>query len=154
MCLHFSWLPKLPYLVEVLDFFYIIYHNYFWLHLIFGHCLEQIRVVCVPQVSIFVTLQEECEDQVENPSQEAVFVEKSGDDLVLHFKCPCGDGYEILLSGNNCYYKLTNFRNCWDTKSLISKIFWWFVSKLIAYVVIISDRVLTVQNIRHASALL
>ncbi|KAL1536167.1 hypothetical protein AAHA92_28858 [Salvia divinorum] len=55
---------------------------------------------------------EECEGGVEIPSQEAVFVEKSGECLVLHFKCPCGDGYQILLSGNNCYYKLTNFRNC------------------------------------------
>ncbi|KAG6394868.1 hypothetical protein SASPL_145458 [Salvia splendens] len=58
-----------------------------------------------------VTLQEECEGEAEIPSQEAVFVEKSGESLVLHFKCPCGDGYQILLSGNNCYYKLTNFRN-------------------------------------------
>ncbi|XP_042029463.1 uncharacterized protein LOC121776358 [Salvia splendens] len=55
---------------------------------------------------------EECEGEAEIPSQEAVFVEKSGECLVLHFKCPCGDGYQILLSGNNCYYKLTNFRNC------------------------------------------
>ncbi|XP_042026892.1 uncharacterized protein LOC121774041 [Salvia splendens] len=54
---------------------------------------------------------EECEGEAEIPSQEAVFVEKSGESLVLHFKCPCGDGYQILLSGNNCYYKLTNFRN-------------------------------------------
>ncbi|KAH6778098.1 hypothetical protein C2S52_006394 [Perilla frutescens var. hirtella] len=56
-------------------------------------------------------VQEESETVVENPSQEAVFVEKTGDCLVLHFKCPCGDGYQILLSGSNCYYKLTNFRN-------------------------------------------
>ncbi|XP_047938649.1 uncharacterized protein LOC125186339 [Salvia hispanica] len=54
---------------------------------------------------------EECEGEAEIPSQEAVFVEKSGECLVLHFKCPCGDGYQILLSGDNCYYKLTNFRN-------------------------------------------
>ncbi|KAL7081295.1 hypothetical protein ACP275_14G030500 [Erythranthe tilingii] len=52
---------------------------------------------------------EECESETENPKQEAVWVEKNGDCLVLHFKCPCGNGYQILLSGNNCYYKLTNF---------------------------------------------
>ncbi|KAG6423049.1 hypothetical protein SASPL_113433 [Salvia splendens] len=55
--------------------------------------------------------EEECEEETQNPSQEAVFVEKSGECLVLHFKCPCGDGYQILLSGNNLYYKLTNFRD-------------------------------------------
>ncbi|KAL8026477.1 hypothetical protein ABFX02_14G029700 [Erythranthe guttata] len=52
---------------------------------------------------------EECGSETENPKQEAVWVEKNGDCLVLHFKCPCGNGYQILLSGNNCYYKLTNF---------------------------------------------
>ncbi|KAL1561668.1 hypothetical protein AAHA92_04345 [Salvia divinorum] len=56
--------------------------------------------------------EEECEEETQNPSQEAVFVERSGEGLVLHFKCPCGDGYQILLSGNNLYYKLTNFRDC------------------------------------------
>ncbi|CAA0818675.1 Unknown protein [Striga hermonthica] len=48
-------------------------------------------------------------DEVGNPSQEAVWVEKKGECLVLHFKCPCGTVYQILLSGNNCYYKLTHF---------------------------------------------
>ncbi|KAK6145906.1 hypothetical protein DH2020_019775 [Rehmannia glutinosa] len=52
---------------------------------------------------------EESESEMENPSQEAVWVEKNGECLVLHFKCPCGNGYQILLSGKNCYYKLTNF---------------------------------------------
>lgn len=52
------------------------------------------------------------EEAAENLPQEAVFVEKSGDGLVLHFRCPCGNGYQILLSGNNCYYKLTTFRKC------------------------------------------
>lgn len=47
------------------------------------------------------------QDESEDLPQEAVFVEKSGDCLVLHFRCPCGNGYQILLSGNNCYYKLT-----------------------------------------------
>ncbi|GFQ08800.1 hypothetical protein PHJA_003024000, partial [Phtheirospermum japonicum] len=51
----------------------------------------------------------ESETEMENPSQEAVWVEKNGECLVLHFKCPCGTGYQILLSGNDCYYKLTNF---------------------------------------------
>ncbi|KAE8720661.1 hypothetical protein F3Y22_tig00018635pilonHSYRG00009 [Hibiscus syriacus] len=38
--------------------------------------------------------------------EEAVRVEKIGECLDLHFKCPCGKGYKILLSANNCYYKL------------------------------------------------
>ncbi|KAE8721160.1 hypothetical protein F3Y22_tig00016637pilonHSYRG00028 [Hibiscus syriacus] len=38
--------------------------------------------------------------------EEAVKVEKIGECLDLQFKCPCGKGYKILLSGNNCYYKL------------------------------------------------
>ncbi|KAK9180062.1 hypothetical protein WN943_029269 [Citrus x changshan-huyou] len=37
---------------------------------------------------------------------EVVSVEKKGDALILHFKCPCGSGYQILLLGGNCYYKL------------------------------------------------
>ncbi|XP_055805613.1 uncharacterized protein LOC129874362 [Solanum dulcamara] len=41
--------------------------------------------------------------------EEAVWVERMGNCLILHFKCPCGKGYQILLCGNNCYYKLTNF---------------------------------------------
>ncbi|XP_057763919.1 uncharacterized protein LOC130985133 [Salvia miltiorrhiza] len=56
------------------------------------------------------TDKEECEEQVESPlEEEAVLVEKTGECLALHFKCPCGNGYQILLSGNNCYYKLTTF---------------------------------------------
>lgn len=47
----------------------------------------------------------ECEDG----SFEEVWVEQNGECLILHFKCPCGKGYQILLSGNNCYYKLTAF---------------------------------------------
>ncbi|XVE62659.1 hypothetical protein DITRI_Ditri06bG0136900 [Diplodiscus trichospermus] len=38
--------------------------------------------------------------------EEAVTVEKVGECLDLHFRCPCGKGYKILLSGKNCYYKL------------------------------------------------
>ncbi|KAL3507446.1 hypothetical protein ACH5RR_032828 [Cinchona calisaya] len=45
----------------------------------------------------------------EGPCEEAVWVERNGECLILHFKCPCGKGYQILLSGNNCYYKLTAF---------------------------------------------
>ncbi|KAJ0035262.1 hypothetical protein Pint_25208 [Pistacia integerrima] len=37
---------------------------------------------------------------------EAVTVEKAGECLIIHFKCPCGRGYQILLSGKICYYKL------------------------------------------------
>lgn len=38
--------------------------------------------------------------------EEAVCVERTGECLVVHFKCPCGKGYQILLSGRECYYKL------------------------------------------------
>ncbi|KAF5736425.1 hypothetical protein HS088_TW14G00567 [Tripterygium wilfordii] len=37
---------------------------------------------------------------------EAVNVERTGDCLTINFKCPCGNGYQILLSGSSCYYKL------------------------------------------------
>ncbi|KAJ0092726.1 hypothetical protein Patl1_25738 [Pistacia atlantica] len=37
---------------------------------------------------------------------EAVTMEKAGECLIIHFKCPCCRGYQILLSGKNCYYKL------------------------------------------------
>ncbi|KAK4421619.1 hypothetical protein Salat_2112500 [Sesamum alatum] len=33
---------------------------------------------------------EESETDPENPAQEAVWVEKNGESLILHFKCPCG----------------------------------------------------------------
>ncbi|KAK0589454.1 hypothetical protein LWI29_014556 [Acer saccharum] len=38
--------------------------------------------------------------------EESVSVERAGECLIIHFKCPCGKGYQILLSGRNCYYKL------------------------------------------------
>ncbi|EPS71037.1 hypothetical protein M569_03727 [Genlisea aurea] len=47
------------------------------------------------------------EETVEDPTDEAVSVEENGDILVLRFKCTCGHGFEILLSGKSCYYKLT-----------------------------------------------
>ncbi|CAI9115261.1 OLC1v1016114C1 [Oldenlandia corymbosa var. corymbosa] len=47
--------------------------------------------------------EEACHDQ------EAVWVERKGAVLILHFKCPCSKGYQILLSENSCYYKLTSF---------------------------------------------
>ncbi|KAL0433198.1 UNVERIFIED_CONTAM: hypothetical protein Slati_2654100 [Sesamum latifolium] len=53
---------------------------------------------------------DEPEVDTENPPQEAVWVEKNGECLVLHFKCPCGNGYQILLFRSNCYYKLTDLR--------------------------------------------
>ncbi|OMP11515.1 hypothetical protein CCACVL1_00472 [Corchorus capsularis] len=50
---------------------------------------------------------EAAKDNVEQADcEEATRVEKIGDCLDLHFKCPCGKGYKILLSGKNCYYKL------------------------------------------------
>ncbi|KAK0570977.1 hypothetical protein LWI29_009395 [Acer saccharum] len=38
--------------------------------------------------------------------EESVSVERAGECLIIHFKCPCGKGYRILISGRNCYYKL------------------------------------------------
>ncbi|GKV47830.1 hypothetical protein SLEP1_g54689 [Rubroshorea leprosula] len=38
--------------------------------------------------------------------EDVVWVEKTGECLVVHFKCPCGKGYQILLSGGKCYCKL------------------------------------------------
>ncbi|KAK8634025.1 hypothetical protein V6N13_014854 [Hibiscus sabdariffa] len=49
---------------------------------------------------------EATKDKGELDCEEAVTVEKTGECLDLHFKCPCGKGYKILLSGKNCYYKL------------------------------------------------
>ncbi|XP_075516017.1 uncharacterized protein LOC142550854 [Primulina tabacum] len=51
----------------------------------------------------------EPETETDKPQEEAVWVEQNGNCLVLHFKCPCGNGYQVLLNGNNCYYKLTSF---------------------------------------------
>ncbi|XP_052729461.1 uncharacterized protein LOC128195550 [Vigna angularis] len=39
-------------------------------------------------------------------SEEAVSVEWAEKCVSLGFRCPCGKGYEVLLSENNCYYKL------------------------------------------------
>ena len=38
--------------------------------------------------------------------EESVYVERVEEGLTVHFKCPCGKGYQILLSGRSCYYKL------------------------------------------------
>ncbi|KAL5167290.1 hypothetical protein HKD37_18G052037 [Glycine soja] len=39
-------------------------------------------------------------------SEEAVSVDWAERCINLAFRCPCGKGYEVLLSENNCYYKL------------------------------------------------
>lgn len=39
-------------------------------------------------------------------TEEALSVEKNGECLIIHMKCPCSRAYQLLLSGNNCYYKL------------------------------------------------
>ncbi|KAF5752434.1 Glycerol kinase [Tripterygium wilfordii] len=38
--------------------------------------------------------------------EEAVNVERTGECLLVNFKCPCGKGYQILLSSKSSYYKL------------------------------------------------
>ncbi|XP_044487249.1 uncharacterized protein LOC123212231 [Mangifera indica] len=45
-------------------------------------------------------------DNCEEDCVEAVIVEKAGECLNIHLKCPCGKGCQILLSEKNCYYKL------------------------------------------------
>ncbi|KAL9339846.1 hypothetical protein Peur_068861 [Populus x canadensis] len=42
----------------------------------------------------------------ETDCEESVTVERTGECLIIHFKCSCGEGYQILLYGRNCYYKL------------------------------------------------
>ncbi|KAK3428091.1 hypothetical protein EUGRSUZ_F04204 [Eucalyptus grandis] len=39
-------------------------------------------------------------------NQETVSVEVIGDCLGINLACTCGKGFQILLSGNKCYYKL------------------------------------------------
>ncbi|KAK8712848.1 hypothetical protein V6N13_148076 [Hibiscus sabdariffa] len=60
----------------------------------------------IKEVEDVISTTEETKDKDEGDCEEAVRVEKIGECLDLHFKCPCGKGYKILLSGKNCYYKL------------------------------------------------
>ncbi|KAF7848485.1 hypothetical protein BT93_L1902 [Corymbia citriodora subsp. variegata] len=46
------------------------------------------------------------EEAEEEENHEAVSVGVIHDCLSLDFNCPCGKGYQIVLSGNKCYYKL------------------------------------------------
>ncbi|KAK4259758.1 hypothetical protein QN277_006058 [Acacia crassicarpa] len=43
---------------------------------------------------------------MEDVAEEFVTVEWVEKSLCVNFKCPCSKGYQILLSGNKCYYKL------------------------------------------------
>ncbi|KAK9288656.1 hypothetical protein L1049_017117 [Liquidambar formosana] len=40
-------------------------------------------------------------------TEKGVSVESVGECFSIHFKCPCGKDYQILVSGRNYYYKLT-----------------------------------------------
>ncbi|GKV04905.1 hypothetical protein SLEP1_g16998 [Rubroshorea leprosula] len=64
--------------------------------------LDEIRESEEPRVTKDPAKDENEEEEIE----EAVWVEKTGECLVVHFKCPCGKGYQILLSEGKCYYKL------------------------------------------------
>ncbi|KAJ4722810.1 Mucin-2 like [Melia azedarach] len=44
--------------------------------------------------------------KVNNELSGTVVVEKKGKALIIHVKCPCDAGYEILLLGGISYYKL------------------------------------------------
>ncbi|KAL3000590.1 hypothetical protein AAZX31_09G221500 [Glycine max] len=46
------------------------------------------------------------DDLVGGDSEESVSVDWIERCVSLGFRCPCGKGYEVLLSQNNCYYKL------------------------------------------------
>lgn len=46
------------------------------------------------------------ENGAEDKTKESVSVDVVGKCLSVNFCCPCGKGYQILLSGRNCYYKL------------------------------------------------
>ncbi|XP_031096559.1 uncharacterized protein LOC116000851 [Ipomoea triloba] len=39
-------------------------------------------------------------------NEEAVSVEKCGNGIAIHLKCPCGKSHRILQAGNNFYYNL------------------------------------------------
>lgn len=38
--------------------------------------------------------------------ESVVSVEKLGDCTSVKVKCPCGQRYQLLVSGTDCYYKL------------------------------------------------
>ncbi|KAI5649789.1 hypothetical protein M9H77_35794 [Catharanthus roseus] len=48
----------------------------------------------------------ENEPETARPAQEAIWVEEKGENLMIHFKCPCSRGYEVFISGKKCYYRL------------------------------------------------
>ncbi|KAJ8570104.1 hypothetical protein K7X08_006681 [Anisodus acutangulus] len=69
---------------------------------------EDVQEATEPEINKILK-DDETETGEEALCEEAVWVERMESCLILHFKCPCGKGYQILLCGNNCYYKLTNF---------------------------------------------
>ena len=38
--------------------------------------------------------------------EESLCLESTGEGLTVRFHCNCGRGYEFLLNGGSCYYKL------------------------------------------------
>ncbi|WJX24710.1 hypothetical protein P8452_13792 [Trifolium repens] len=45
-------------------------------------------------------------DELGADYEEAISVDWVEKCLSLTFRCPCDKGYEVLISENNCYYKL------------------------------------------------
>ncbi|CAK9184247.1 unnamed protein product [Ilex paraguariensis] len=43
------------------------------------------------------TLKDNCETESVEAIQESVWVERNGECKTIHFKCPCGEGYEVRL---------------------------------------------------------
>ncbi|CAI9112270.1 OLC1v1012690C1 [Oldenlandia corymbosa var. corymbosa] len=55
------------------------------------------------------TTEKGSENEEATHDQEAVWVERKGEVLILHFKCPCSKSYQILPSENNCYLQALLF---------------------------------------------
>ncbi|CAN1828134.1 hypothetical protein LINPERHAP1_LOCUS32135 [Linum perenne] len=70
------------------------------------HTVEEIK----PEPVVNKQEEEVCDDNATDATkdgcEESVNVERTGECLIINFKCPCKKGYQILLCGTSCYYKL------------------------------------------------
>ncbi|KAF2314076.1 hypothetical protein GH714_021984 [Hevea brasiliensis] len=94
-----------------------VYENphYKWLRKM-RDCMKEMNQWCdelIPDGVIGVEEEEKCtQGNTANATktgsvieyEEAVCAERTGECLVVHFKCPCSKGYQILLYGRDCYY--------------------------------------------------
>lgn len=63
----------------------------------------KIKKSCLSKAAVLGFMQMLMQDNDGGYAEEAVSVEWAEKCLSIHFKCPSGKGYQILLSGNNCY---------------------------------------------------